>query len=207
MKVSVIGTGYVGLVSGVCLAEKGHDVVCVDRDPRKVNLVLEGKSPIYEEGLDDLLLAHAGKRLTATTDVEKAVLESEVSLIAVGTPFDGSAIDVSYIRGAANDIGRALAKKNGFHAVVVKSTVVPGTTDDVVAPIVAETSGKKLGEGFGVAMNPEFLREGSAVGDFMDPDRIVYGAERPADLGNPRRAVCGVSGRRQIRTTARTAEM
>lgn len=207
MKISVIGTGYVGLVSGVCLAEKGHHVVCVDVDPEKVEMVRSGKSPIHEKGLDELLQKNTGQRLTATTDIEKAVIDTELSLIAVGTPFDGSAIDVSYIRGAARDIGKALAKKDGFHAVVVKSTVVPGTTDEVVAPIVAQESGKKLGVGFGVAMNPEFLREGESVGDFMEPDRIVYGTSDARTQSMLAELYAVFPDVDKVATSARTAEM
>jgi len=207
MKISVIGTGYVGLVSGVCLAEKGHHVVCVDVDPEKVEMVRSGKSPIHEKGLDELLQKNTGQRLTATTDIEKAVIDTELSLIAVGTPFDGSAIDVSYIRGAARDIGKALAQKDGFHAVVVKSTVVPGTTDEVVAPIVAQESGKKLGVGFGVAMNPEFLREGESVGDFMEPDRIVYGTSDARTQSMLAELYAVFPDVDKVATSARTAEM
>jgi UDPglucose 6-dehydrogenase len=175
MRVSVIGTGYVGLVSGVCLAETGHSVTCVDIDPAKVEKINRAIPPIYEKGLEVLLKKNAGTRLFASTDLREAVLESDVSLIAVGTPFDGSAIDLKYIREVARQIGEVLKDKGSYHVVVVKSTVVPGTTDDVVLPILEEASGKKAGKDFGVGMNPEFLREGEAVDDFMFPDRIVLG--------------------------------
>ncbi len=175
MKVSVIGTGYVGLVSGVCLAAKGHDVICVDNDAEKTAKINAGIAPIYEKGLDELLQQHIGKNLTATTDLEQAVLDSEVSLLAVGTPFNGSEIDLSYVRQVAREIGTALAKKDAYHVVIVKSTVVPGTTDTEVLPLLEEYSGKQAGKDFGVGMNPEFLREGEAIEDFMEPDRIVLG--------------------------------
>lgn len=175
MRVSVIGTGYVGLVSGVCLAETGHQVTCVDIDPSKVDKINKAIPPIYEKGLELLLKKNAGVRLHATTRLREAVLESDLSLIAVGTPFDGSAIDLKYIREVAREIGEALKDKDSYHVVVVKSTVVPGTTDDVVLPILEQASGKKAGRDFGVGMNPEFLREGEAVDDFMFPDRIVLG--------------------------------
>ena len=175
MKVSVVGTGYVGLVSGVCLAEKGHEVICVDNDAAKVDKINAGKSPIYEDGLDDLLTHNIGQRLTATTDLQQAVLNSDVSLLAVGTPFNGSEIDLTYVRQVAKDIGSALRDKAGYHVVIVKSTVVPGTTDTEVLPLLEEFSGKKAGVDFGVGMNPEFLREGAAIDDFMNPDRIVLG--------------------------------
>lgn len=175
MNISVVGTGYVGLVSGVCLAEKGHQVVCVDNARAKVEQINNGDSPIYEEGLDDLLTQNIGNRLQATSDLEGAVAKTEVTLIAVGTPFDGNEIDLQYIRQVAKEIGTALKNKPQYHVVVVKSTVVPGTTDNVVLPLLEEYSGKKAGPAFGVGMNPEFLREGSAIVDFMHPDRIVLG--------------------------------
>lgn len=184
MKIAVAGTGYVGLVSGVCLAEKGHDVICIDMDPEKVEKINNGIAPIYEEGLDELLKRHVGTRLKATTDLASAVIASEMSLIAVGTPFDGKEIDISYIKQVSKEIGQALRQRDDYHVVVVKSTVVPGTTDDVVKPVLEEASGKIAGEDFGVGMNPEFLREGAAISDFMAPDRIVLGGmdERTLDV-------------------------
>lgn len=175
MKISVAGTGYVGLVSGVCLAEKGHDVTCVDIDQNKVNKINAGRSPIHEKGLDELLEKNRDTSFRATTDLEEAVLGSDLTIIAVGTPFDGDLIDLTYIRNVSRQIGAILKRKKSYHVVVVKSTVVPGTTDDVVLPLLEEESGKKAGIGFGVGMNPEFLREGEAVSDFMNPDRIVLG--------------------------------
>lgn len=175
MKVSIVGTGYVGLVSGVCLAELGHQVTCVDLDAAKVEAINAGEPPIHERGLADMLRANIGRRLSATTDLAAAVTATDLTLIAVGTPFDGERIDLTHIENAARQIGAALAGKDGYHVVVVKSTVVPGTTEDVVLPLVAEASGRTVGTGFGVGMNPEFLREGEAVEDFMHPDRIVLG--------------------------------
>ena len=175
MKISVVGTGYVGLVSGVCLAEKGHDVTCVDSSLEKVEKINRGTSPIYEEGLNTLLKNNIGVGLKATNDLESAIVKTDITLIAVGTPFDGDEIDLQYIRQVAQEIGSALKNKSGYHVVVVKSTVVPGTTDDVVLPIIEEFSGLTAGKDFGVGMNPEFLREGTAIKDFMNPDRIVLG--------------------------------
>ena len=182
MRVSVIGTGYVGLVSGVCLAEIGHQVICVDVDHAKVDMINRGRPPIYEKGLAPLLEKNIGKRLSATTDLATAVKQSELSLIAVGTPFDGDQIDLSFVRQVAHQIGETLRSKAEYHVVVVKSTVVPGTTDQVVTPILEAASGKRAGDDFGVGMNPEFLREGEAVADFMSPDRIVLGALDPRSL-------------------------
>lgn len=175
MNISVVGTGYVGLVSGVCLAEIGHNVVCVDNDLTKVNLINSGKSPIYEVGLSELLSKHINDRLQATTDLPTAVMDSELTLIAVGTPFNGDDIDLRYIEQVTKEIGEVLKEKLEYHAVIVKSTVVPGTTDQVVLSLLESNSGKKAGIDFGVGMNPEFLREGSAIMDFMHPDRIVIG--------------------------------
>jgi UDPglucose 6-dehydrogenase/GDP-mannose 6-dehydrogenase len=207
MKISIIGTGYVGLVSGVCLAEKGHDVTCVDLDAAKVAMINSGKSPIHEKGLDELLTKHRGVGFRATTDLRAAVLDTEISMIAVGTPFDGDEIDLRYIRAAALQIGEALAEKDSYHVVLVKSTVVPGTTSEVVLPLVEQGSGKTAGPDFGVGMNPEFLREGEAVGDFLNPDRIVLGGmdERTLDvLAELYQPFANVD---QICTNPRTAEM
>lgn len=207
MRVSIVGTGYVGLVSGVCLASKGHDVTCVDVDVSKIRQIMDGVPPIHEAGLEELLKENVGVRLRASTDLEAAVLDSDITLIAVGTPFDGQVIDLGYVREASRQIGEALRRKTGFHAVVVKSTVVPGTTEDVVAPIVAEASGKTLGDGFGVGMNPEFLAEGRAVEDFMKPDRIVLGAGDPRTLRLLEELYDVFPDGDKVRTTPRTAEM
>ena len=207
MNISIVGTGYVGLVSGACLADKGHTVTCVDVDLDKVAQINAGNCPIYEDGLEAIVKRNVGTRLTATSDLASAVANSDITLIAVGTPFDGQAIDTSYIEGACREIGEAIRDKEGFHAVVIKSTVVPGTTDDVATPILEDASGKKAGVGFGVGMNPEFLREGVAIPDFMNPDRIVYGAtddQTFALLDNIYSVFDGVD---IIRTSNKTAEM
>lgn len=207
MKISVIGSGYVGSVTAACFAEVGHEIVCVDIDEKKVEQINAGIPPIYEEGLGDLLRKYAGKKLIATIDYEFAVRETDISFICVGTPSaeDGS-IDLSIVRAAATNIGEALAKKKGYHVVVVKSTVVPETTEKFVLPVLEEASGKTAGKDFGVAMNPEFLREGKAVHDFMHPDKIVIGAidRKSGDLISElyRKFECEVT-----RTNPTTAEM
>lgn len=206
MKVSIVGTGYVGLVSGVCLAERGHDVVCVDVDRAKVDRINNGDTPIYERDLSELLRRNLGSRFRATSHLDQSVFETDLTLIAVGTPFDGDNIDLRFIRQVAAEIGDALRDKPGYHVVAVKSTVVPGTTDEVVTPLLERQSGKKAGPDFGVGMNPEFLREGDAVNDFLFPDRIVLGAidTRTADvLEELYRPFPGVD---QLRTNPRTAE-
>jgi UDPglucose 6-dehydrogenase len=191
----------------VCLAEVGHDVVCVDVNPEKVASILRGEPPIHEIGLQPLLRNQLGKRFTVTDDLEAAVEASDLSLIAVGTPFDGKRIDLTYVRRAAGEIGSALRRRAGYHVVVVKSTVVPGTTDSVVGPILEEASGKRAGVDFGVGMNPEFLTEGQAVGDFMEPDRIVLGAADGRALETLDELYAPFPGVPKIRTNPRTAEM
>jgi UDPglucose 6-dehydrogenase/GDP-mannose 6-dehydrogenase len=207
MKISVLGTGYVGLVSGVCLAEKGHQVVCVDIDPDKVARTNQGIPVIFENGLEALLKKNSPIRFGATTDLRRAVLETDLSLIAVGTPFNGDQIDLTYIEEVSRQIGDVLRDKREYHVVVVKSTVVPGTTETVVLPIIEKASGKKGGVDFGVGMNPEFLREGMAVEDFMHPDRIVLGGVDERTLDQLEALYSVFEGVDIIRTTPKTAEM
>jgi UDPglucose 6-dehydrogenase len=190
MNVAIIGTRYVGTVTGTCFAELGHNVVCVDVDMAKVDQINAGIPPIHEQGLSALLKTHVGKRLRATDDYNDAILNSEVTFICVGTPSgDDGRIDLSIVRSASKSIGKALAERGAdaryaYHVVVVKSTVVPGTTDEVVAPLIRENAryeGYGGDEGvIGIAMNPEFLREGKAVHDFMNPDKIVIGGDMRA---------------------------
>ncbi len=173
MRIAMIGTGYVGLVSGVCFSDFGHDVVCVDKDPEKIARLRNGEVPIYEPGLDALLAKNtAAGRLTFTTDLAEAVAEAEAVFIAVGTPTrrgDGHA-DLTYVMAAAAEIGRSLT---GYAVVVTKSTVPVGTNRKVAEAIAAANPQAK----FDVASNPEFLREGAAIDDFMRPDRVVVGVE------------------------------
>ncbi len=176
MRISIIGSGYVGLCTGVGFALKGNQVICADIDREKVEKINKGISPIYEPGLDEKLreVLDAG-RFRATKDINEAVRGSEVSFMSVGTPSrDDGSIDLKYIEQASRDIGNALKGKD-WHVVVVKSTVVPGTTEGVVKKNLEEASGKKAGRGFGLYMNPEFLREGKALEDFLNPDRVVIG--------------------------------
>ncbi len=173
MKVAVVGTGYVGLVVGACLAESGNDVMCVDKDEAKVRMLRRGKSPIYEPGIEDLLRRNKAEgRLVFTTDLAKAVRQSTIVFIAVGTPQgeDGSA-DLRHVMGVAKQIARAM---NGYKVIVDKSTVPVGTAQKVRDVISRETT-----HPFSVVSNPEFLKQGAAVDDFMKPDRVVIGAEDP----------------------------
>jgi UDPglucose 6-dehydrogenase len=206
MKISIIGAGYVGLVSAVCLAEKGHKVVCVDIDKKKVDRINRGASPIHESGLRGLLRRNLKGRFRATTDLRGAVLGTEVSIIAVGTPFADGEIDLRFVKSVAAEIGEVLKEKDDFHVVVVKSTVVPGTTDDVVTPLLEQASEKKAGVHFGVGMNPEFLREGQAVQDFLFPDRIVLGARDQRTLETLEKLYQPFEDAAILRTNPRTAE-
>jgi UDPglucose 6-dehydrogenase len=186
MEISVLGSGYVGTTVAACFADLGHDVTAVDIDEEIVATLNAGEAPIHEPGLADLVATHAGGNLTATTDYA-AVPGTDVTFMALQTPAnaDGS-IDTSVVESAATMLGEAIAGKDDPHRIVVKSTVVPGTTEDVVAPLVAEASGGTVGEDFEVGMNPEFLREGSAVADFRDPDKVVLGAESEEVAGTLR---------------------
>jgi UDPglucose 6-dehydrogenase len=206
MRISVIGTGYVGTVSAACFAELGHDVICVDIDQSKINMINRGEPPIYEDGLSLLFEKHAGKNLSATTDYDFAVQNSEVSFICVGTPSDHDGkIDLGIVKAASASLGNALIKKKDYHVIVVKSTVVPETTEKVVLPLIEKHSGKKQGE-FGIAMNPEFLREGKAVHDFMHPDKIVVGS-LDKKAGDIVASLYSSLDREVTRTNPRTAEM
>lgn len=207
MKISIIGAGYVGLVTGVCLAEKGHHVICVDLDREKADKINLGVSPIYEAGLGELLKKNIHVRLKATTDLQRSVMDTDVSLITVGTPFNGREIDLTYIREAAGQIGKVLKEKSNYHLVVVKSTVVPGTSDGVVRPILEESSGKEAGVDFGLGVNPEFLTEGEAVRDFMFPDRIILGGVDERSISVLEEMYGVFEGIEQIRTNNKTAEM
>lgn len=177
MRITVIGSGYVGLVTGVCLAKTGHEVRCVDVDAARVKSIQDGVAPFLEPGLNDLLKETVTSgTLRPTSDLAEGMLDADVSIIAVGTPpvaAEGG-IDLSFIHTASRQIGECLRTQGRYHVVVVKSTVVPGTTDTLVRQNVEQASGKAVGQ-FGLCMNPEFLREGSAVADFMSPDRIVIG--------------------------------
>ena len=176
MKITVVGTGYVGLVSGTCLAEVGNDVLCLDVDPAKIKILEEGGIPIYEPGLQEMVRRNvAAGRLHFTTDVDKAVQHGTIQFIAVGTPpdEDGSA-DLQYVLAAARNIGRTMTD---YKVIVDKSTVPVGTASKVKAAVAEELEKRAVDIPYSVVSNPEFLKEGAAVEDFMRPDRIVVGAE------------------------------
>ena len=176
MKISVIGAGYVGLVSAAGLAHFGHSVVCIDTDNERVALVNRGISPLHEAGLGDLLSRSVISEgsLKASTKYG-GILDTDITLICVGTPSnsDGS-IDLSHVSEASGSIGSVLKEKDGYHLVVIRSTVIPRTTMDVVIPLLEKYSGKKVGEDIGIAFNPEFLQEGKAVQAFFNPAQIFF---------------------------------
>lgn len=176
--ISVVGLGYVGAVSMACLAHLGFRMVGVDVSQDKVAAIKDGRSPIVEERLGELLAdGVASERITATHNLVSAVLETDVTFLSVGTPTsaDGSC-DLTYVRQASRAMGQAIAMKDAYHVVVLRCSVPPGTTLDVVAKEIEAASGKKLGPDFGVCFNPEFLREGVAVADFFAPPKTVVGA-------------------------------
>ncbi|MGB5813198.1 MAG: UDP-glucose/GDP-mannose dehydrogenase family protein [Polyangiales bacterium] len=207
MKVAVIGTGYVGLVSGACLADKGHQVTCVDSREEVVEALRGGHCPIHEEGLPEILERNNGKTLNFTTDLAGAVSASQLTLIAVGTPTHDGEIDLSQVRTASRQIGQALCNATNRHTVILKSTCVPGTTRDVVADIIKTESGKTEGPEVGFGANPEFLTEGQAVPDFMDPDRLVFGADTPEVLDDLRELYAAFPDAPRVETNTATAEM
>jgi len=177
MNVTIIGTGYVGLISGVCLAEVGHKVLCVDLNLKIVNDLNLAIPTIYEKGLPELLEKVVSSRnFSATNRLDLALEEADIVLIAVGTPSKDGAIDLSAIKTVCQSIGEYIKNSEKYISVVLKSTVIPSTTDTVVRNELEKFSGKKLGD-FGLGMNPEFLREGNAIEDFCSPDRIIFGYE------------------------------
>jgi UDPglucose 6-dehydrogenase len=174
--IAVIGAGYVGLVSGACFAKLGNNVICVDVDEKKVDSINNSKAPIYELELEDILTSYK-ERINATTDYKSAIEDSDITFVCVGTPsLSDGGIDLSYVKQVVNGIGNYLKGINKWHIVVIKSTVLPGTTQNILLPILERNSEKKAGKDFGLSMNPEFLREGTAVYDFLNPDRIVIGS-------------------------------
>ncbi len=182
--VSIFGLGYVGSVSAACIASMGHKVIGVDVNPAKVEMLNSGRSPIVEARMSEMVAEqHQTGQLRATTDAAEAVLESDISFVCVGTPSQHSGkLDLSHVEHVMEEIGRALRRKKSRHTVVLRSTVLPGTTDSVVLPILERCSEKRTGADFAVCYNPEFMREGSAVADFFDPPCTVLGSRDSAEL-------------------------
>jgi len=177
--ISVFGLGYVGCVSSACLAREGHTVIGVDVNPDKVGLVNSGRPTIVEHGIAELVQTEVESgRLRATCDVDDAVLRSDVSLVCVGTPSaKNGALDLTYVERVCVEIGKALRGKKAFHTIVIRSTVLPGTVHDVATPALERSSGLRAGQGFGVCSNPEFLREGTSIKDFLDPPFTLIGSD------------------------------
>jgi len=208
LSISVFGLGYVGSVSAACFASMGHRVIGVDVNPSKVEMMEDGRSPIIEARMNELVAeAHAAGRLHATTDSIAAVLESDVSFVCVGTPsLRQGKLDLSHIEKVAREIGTALRQKKSPHAFVLRSTVLPGTTENVVRPILEEASGKRVGTDFTLAYNPEFMREGSAVADFLQPPYTILGAGDAAQLSVVRELYKSTPGK-LFETSIAVAEM
>jgi GDP-mannose 6-dehydrogenase len=185
MRIAIFGLGYVGCVSAACLASQGHQVIGVDVNPLKVEMINAGQSPIIEAGVDQLIgQAVAAGNLWATPDAGEAIAKADLSLVCVGTPSnENGSLDLRYVRRVADEIGQALAGQTHYHVVAVRSTVLPGTVANEVIPLLEEASGRRAGEDFGVCSNPEFLREGSAVADFYQPPITLIGQwdERSGD--------------------------
>jgi len=206
MKITIVGVGYVGFCTGAGFALKGHDVTCVMRTPEKAAAINAGRSPLYEPGLDDELNKIVG-RFRATTDMDAAVASADAVFIAVGTPCaDDGSIDLTDLKAVSAQIGTALKNEKSYKVIVVKSTVVAGTTEEAVIPALEQSSGKKAGRDFGVCMNPEFLREGRALEDFLHPDRIVIG-ELDKQSGDILEKLYAPFSAPVLRTSLKTAEM
>jgi len=208
MRVVVVGLGYVGSVCSACLASRGHDVVGVDTSEHKVEQIARGRSPIVETGLEPMILeGRAAGRLSATTRIADAMPGAEVVLVCVGTPSaaDGS-LDLGHVRRATGEVGAALALSGAFTTVVMRSTMLPGSVEGDLLPTLEQASGGRAGTDFGVAYNPEFLREGSAIADFFGAGYTVVGAGDPRSADALRRLYDGIGGELLV-TPIRTAEM
>jgi len=209
MNISIFGLGYVGCVTAACLAQDGHNVIGVDVNPQKVSALNEGKSPLIEPGLAELIsqAVRVSKLLSATQDPNAAVHSSDVSLVCVGTPSnENGSLDLRYVYNVCREIGEALKTKQQYHVVVIRSTVLPGTVEEKLIPILEQASGLKAGKDFGLCMNPEFLREGSAIKDYYRPSFIVIG-EIDARSGETLQKIYAAVQAPLFRTQIKNAEM
>ncbi len=208
MKISIFGLGYVGTVCAACLAERGHEVIGCDVSEAKVDLINAGQSPIIEKDIGELVAAKvASGSLRATVSTEEAIMNSDLSLLCVGTPSRANgSLDLSAVEAVARQIGAVLASKDSYHSVVIRSTVLPGTLADIAVPALEQASGKKLGVAFGVASNPEFMREGSAVADFNNPAKTVIGTDDDVTRARLLELYAGLPGQ-TILTEPRLAEL
>ena len=208
MKIAVFGLGYVGVVSAACLARDGHSVVGIDPNAVKLDFVRRGKSPIVEPGLEELIAAAAASgRLTVGSDCAAGVAHAEVLLVCVGTPGQANgSLDLTYVRRVVQQIGAELAGNRGYRVVVIRSTLLPGSMQSVVIPLLEESSGRKAGRDFGVCINPEFLREGTAIYDYDHPPKTVIGASDERAAASVRELYASL-GAPLVLTDLRTAEM
>ncbi|HTS07166.1 MAG TPA: nucleotide sugar dehydrogenase [Candidatus Eisenbacteria bacterium] len=208
LSISIFGLGYVGTVSAACLASKGHNVIGVDLNPDKVEMMDSGRSPVIEAQVSELVAAAKNEgSLQASCDASYAVLNSDLSFVCVGTPgLKNGKLDLIHIENVAREIGTAIKVKNSPHVFVLRSTVLPGTTEGIVLPILESESGKQCGRDFAVCYNPEFLREGSAVADFQNPPYTILGARESHHLAPLRRIYQDISST-IYETTIATAEM
>jgi GDP-mannose 6-dehydrogenase len=208
IRISIFGMGYVGCVSGACLASLGHRVIGVEPNQTKVDLINSGKSPIVENDIADLIAAGVRSGLyRATNDWKAAIADSDLALVCVGTPSrPNGSIDLSYVQRVCEQIGQSLRDRKSFFTVVIRSTIVPGSVEEILIPILERSSGLKAGSDFGVCMNPEFLREGTSVKDFHEPPKTVIGELTPKSGELLSKLYEGLPGPK-IRTTIRVAEM
>ena len=211
-RVSFLGAGYVGLVTALCFADRGFDVTVADYDATRIDSIMRGEIPFYEAGLEELLgRAASSGRFRCTTDTQEAIHDTEISFITVGTPsLEDGRIDLTYVEECAKEIGVALGRKKEYHLVVVKSTVVPGTTMGIVMRTLEAESKKAAGKDFGLCMNPEFLAEGAAIRDTFNPDRVVIGGiddRSTAMLEEVFKKFYGEKCPPIVKTTPSTAEM
>ena len=208
LAISVFGLGYVGTVTAACFAHMGHNVIGVDLSPGKVEAMDAGRSPIVEPRVEALISdAHTAGRLHGTSSSESAVLNSEISFLCVGTPsLRNGKLDLGHIQPVCRDIGQVLKKKTAFHLVVLRSTVLPGTAETIVVPALEQASGKKMGKDFGVCVNPEFMREGTAVADFLEPAMTIIGAADTTHSSMLREIYSWAPGK-IFETSFRSAEM
>src|SRR5712692_3806540 len=206
--ISVFGLGYVGTVTAACLAHEGNSVIGVDLSPAKIEALQSGRSPVVEPRVSELIAECAKAcRLHATSDAASAVLKTDISFLCVGTPsLRNGKLDLGHIEPVCRQLGEALKEKDSFHLVVLRSTVLPGTAESIVVPTLEEASGKSMGKDFGVCVNPEFMREGTAVADFLEPAMTIIGAADPAHSALLRELYSWAPGR-IFETSFRSAEM
>jgi GDP-mannose 6-dehydrogenase len=208
MRISIFGLGYVGCVSAACLAQNGHEVLGLDVNLQKAELISSGRAPVIEQGLDNMIQESVKRgSLQVVFDSQSAIHNSDISMICVGTPSNkNGSLDLQYVKNVCHEIGTGLADKHDYHVVVVRSTILPGKTEEILIPLLEHHSGRRAGLDFGVCMNPEFLREGNAVADYYDPGLIIIG-ELDQRSGEYVEALYKEIDAPATRTTIRVAEM